>query len=296
VLVLKAREEDPVRYIDKASDFKQHYYPGWYCDNTAENFYFDTQNVKPAFIISEYGAQALPCLPTMKKMFRPADLFPPDLEKWRYHDFQPEQTFNQAEIKMGADIEEFIENSQDYQAKLIAEYTELYRLTRYQMINGLLHFMMTECWPSITWAVIDYYRIPKKGYYALKTAMQPVYIGYRIVRKKKQKGERMGWGGIWDMLFVINDLHVEFKNAGVTMRLFDAAGKEYYEASTKIKSIAPDAVSWPFSSRDLTAHNRDPFTIPDSVKAGKHRIDITLHDGKRLLSRNSVEFEVTERF
>ncbi|MCE5299333.1 MAG: beta-galactosidase, partial [Spirochaetia bacterium] len=61
ILFIKAREEDAVRYIEKASDFTQHYYPGWYYDNTPENFYFDTVNAKKRFIISEYGAEALPC-------------------------------------------------------------------------------------------------------------------------------------------------------------------------------------------------------------------------------------------
>jgi beta-mannosidase len=296
VLQIKAREEDPVRYIDKASDFKQHYDPGWYYDNTAMGFYMDTQHVKPAFIISEYGAQALPGLATMKKMFKPGELFPPDFSKWVYHDFQPEQTFNQANIKMGDSIQEFIENSQDYQAKLISELTEVYRMTRYQMINGLLHFMLTECWPSITWAVVDYYRNPKKGYFALKTAMQPLYVSYRLVRKKKQKGETISWGTLWDMIFVINDLHEEFRNVKVNMKFIDAAGKTYFDRTNNIKKIEADAITWPFSNKALTAFERDLFIIPDSVKAGKHRMEIKLYKGKKIMSRNTIEYEVTERF
>jgi beta-mannosidase len=296
VLQIKVREEDPVRYIDKASDFKQHYYPGWYYDATPLSMYLDEQHVKPVFIISEYGAQALPELKTLKKMFSPAEMFPPDMKKWMFHDFQPEQTFNQANIKMGGSIEEFIENSQDYQANLITELTEMYRMGRYKMINGLLHFMMTECWPSITWAVIDYYRNKKKGFYALKTAMQPVYVSYRLVRKKKQKGETMSWATLWDMIYVINDTHEEYKNIKVSMKMTDAAGMVYYNKDNVIKKIEPDAVTWPFTGKQITAFERDSFVIPDNVKAGKHRLELVLRDGKKILSKNSIPYEVTERF
>ncbi|HRU38829.1 MAG TPA: glycoside hydrolase family 2 TIM barrel-domain containing protein, partial [Candidatus Goldiibacteriota bacterium] len=296
VLYLKVREEDPVRYIDKASDFKQHYYPGWYYDATPLALYMDMQNAKKAFIVSEYGAQALPQVSTLKKMFKPAELFPPDMKAWAFRDFQPEQTFNQAGVSMGNSIEEFVENSQEYQARLITELTEMYRMSRYKYISGLLHFMMVECWPSITWAVIDYYRNPKKGYYALKRAMQPVYASYRLVRGKKQKGERMSWGTLWDMVYVINDTHQDIKNAKVEMKMTDADGKVYFSGRKTIKRIAPDDITWPFTPADLTAFEKDPFVIPDSVKAGKHRLSLKVTKDGKVISENEIAYVVTERF
>jgi beta-mannosidase len=42
--------------------------------------------------------------------------------------------------------------------------------------------MFVEDWPSITWAVLDYYRQPKLAYSTLKTSMQPLLpsIAYRV--------------------------------------------------------------------------------------------------------------------
>ena len=296
VLYIKAREEDPVRYIEKASDFTQHYYPGWYYENTPENFYLDTVNAEKRFIISEYGAEALPCLETMKKMMAPEDLWPPKWETWEYHDFQPEQTFNTARIKMGDSLEEFIENSQKYQADIIKAHTETFRLARYKFLNGILHFMFTECWPSITWAVVDFYRNPKKGYFALQTAMQPVYPGYRLVRKTKSKGERLSWGVMWDPFFVINDLPEAQKNVTAELTLLDAAGVVYKKEKRKLAEIPADSIIYPFQGQALEAFEADPFTIPGSVSAGTGSIGLKLFNAAgKLIASNSYEFEITER-
>jgi beta-mannosidase len=296
VLYIKAREEDPVRYIEKASDFTQHYYPGWYYENTPENFYLDTVNAEKRYIISEYGAEALPCLETMEKMMAPEDLWPPNWETWEYHDFQPEQTFNTARVKMGDTLEEFIENSQKYQADIIKAHTETFRLARYKFLNGILHFMFCECWPSITWAVVDYYRLPKKGYFALKTAMQPVYPGYRLVRKTKSKGERLSWGVLWDSFFIINDLPETLKNVTAHLSLVDAAGREYKKEKKKLKEIPADCVIYPFQGQAIESFEEDPFIIPYDVKSGMGSVELKLYDSSgKLFAENSYELEVTDR-
>lgn len=294
ILEKKAREEDAVRHIEKASDFSQHYYPGWYYDYTPQNLYFDMLKANKVYVISEYGAQALPCVPTLKKMFSENELFPPDIEKWKYHDFQPEFTFNIAGIDTGNSIDEFVKNSQNYQAKIIKELTEFYRLCRYENINGILHFMFVDCWPSITWAVVDYFRIPKKGYYALKEAMQPVYPGFRIIRNKISKTEKITWNNILEMIFVINDLHKEIKNTNFVLQVKDSAGKMYININKRIKSISPDAITHPFSDTGFGENDKESY-IPGDVKVGKHKINLFLYHGKKLIASNSYEFEVTEK-
>ncbi len=296
VLYIKAREADPVRYIEKASDFTQHYYPGWYYENTPENFYLDTVNAEKRFIISEYGAEALPCRETMDKMMDPKDLWPPNWAEWEYHDFQPEQTFNTARVKMGDSLDEFIENSQKYQADIIKAHTETYRLARYKFLNGILHFMFCECWNSITWAVVDYYRIPKKGYFALQTAMQPVYPGYRLVRSTKSKEERLSWGVLWDPFFVINDLPEVQKGVTAEITLTDAAGNVYKKEKRKLADIPADSVVYPFQGQALEAFEADPFVIPDTVATGWGSVGIKLYDSKgKAFAKNSYELEITER-
>ncbi len=44
-----------------------------------------------------------------------------------------------------------IENTQAYQARLVALAAESYRRQRYQPVTALFHFMFVETWPSINW-------------------------------------------------------------------------------------------------------------------------------------------------
>jgi len=293
VLYKKVREEDSVRYIEVASDFKQHHYPGWYYDDNFSNAADVFENLQKAGIITEYGAQALPCLETMKKIFKEEDLFPPNWEKWEYHNFQYKQTINIKKVEIGNSIEEFIENSQKAQADLIKEQTETFRRFRYKWLNGVFHFMFCECWESITWAVVDYYRIPKKGYFALKTAMQPLYPGFRLMTKTLSQGDLIGWGTLWTQIFIINDFPYEFKDLKINLQIVDPDGKPYFDISNEIKQIKPDCIVNPFEKQVIENFEGDQFRVPKDAKLGIHKIKLTLYDSEnKKIAENEYEFTV----
>ncbi len=44
--------------------------------------------------------------------------------------------------------------------------------------------MFMDCWPSVTWAVVEYDRTPKQAYYTLQQVYQPVLIGANIERNR----------------------------------------------------------------------------------------------------------------
>ncbi|KAF2192876.1 glycoside hydrolase family 2 protein [Zopfia rhizophila CBS 207.26] len=43
--------------------------------------------------------------------------------------------------------------------------------------GGVLVWQLNDCWPTMSWAVVDYYSVPKPAYYMIKRAMEPVAIG-----------------------------------------------------------------------------------------------------------------------
>jgi beta-mannosidase len=47
--------------------------------------------------------------------------------------------------------------------------------------GGVLVWQLNDCWPTMSWAVVDYYGVPKPAYYAIKRAMEPVVVG--VTRK-----------------------------------------------------------------------------------------------------------------
>ena len=43
--------------------------------------------------------------------------------------------------------------------------------------GGVLVWQLNDCWPTVSWAVVDYYLIKKPAWYAMKRALQPLDIG-----------------------------------------------------------------------------------------------------------------------
>jgi beta-mannosidase len=55
-------------------------------------------------------------------------------------------------------------------------HTEVYRRQKFRPCNGAHVFCFFDCWPAITWAVVEYDRTPKQAYHALKEAMAPLQV------------------------------------------------------------------------------------------------------------------------
>lgn len=168
--------EDTSRIVHRFSAVEEHYWAGWYFGTMR-----DLLGPAKTGIITEFGAQALPRLSTLKTIIPAHLMWPkstaaddPGWTHWKYHNFQPFQTFKFAHIPRGNTIQEMINNTQQYQAQLVAMAAESYRRQRYQPVTALFHFMFVETWPSINWGVMDYLRKPKAGYYALQQAYQPI--------------------------------------------------------------------------------------------------------------------------
>src|SRR3954453_12999382 len=202
-LVALAAKLDPSRVAHRDSGTGDgHTYPGWYGGRVED---FATQKQSSPFM-TEYGAQALPNLETLEQMFDANVLFPKnqaDLAVWKFADFQPKETAENG-VQMGNSIEDFIRNSQRYQAQVIRFGTENFRRGKYDKSTGIYHFMFVDDWPSITWSVVDYYRRPKLGYTVLQTSMQPILpsIEYQINDPQAPLA-----------LYVVNDTYRDLKGS-----------------------------------------------------------------------------------
>ncbi|KAL2141466.1 hypothetical protein VTI28DRAFT_2389 [Corynascus sepedonium] len=47
--------------------------------------------------------------------------------------------------------------------------------------GGVLVWQLNDCWPVVSWAVVDYYLVPKPAFYAIKRALAPLAVG--VARK-----------------------------------------------------------------------------------------------------------------
>lgn len=221
--VAKVLSQDQGRIIHPWSSVNEHPWLGWYSGKMQDYLKPTTHK-----LVTEFGAQALPNLTTLRTIIPADKLWPgtadpkdPAWEVWRYHNFQPSNTFVMAKVPMGKDIEALIANTQKYQADLIQLAAESYRRQRYQPVNMLFQFMFSETWPSINWAVVDYLRQPKPGYYALQQAYQPVLPSIEPLTQNwvvRQPG-RIGLWGINDSWQSYPDavLHWRVQQAGRTL-------------------------------------------------------------------------------
>ena len=263
---------DTSRIVRKVSTTKEHPWIGWYFGQWQE---FAAPAAAPW--VTEFGAQALPSLAGLKKIFKPEALWPDTEEKWKlweFHNFQRHETFDIARVQQGSTIQEFIANTQAYQAKLTQFAAESYRRQRYAPMTALFQFMFNEDWPSVNWGIVDYWREPKAGYEALKTAYQPVLPSIEWSRESYQPGEV---ATVW--LWVINDLWQSFPQSQYQVSVVKN-GRVVTNKAIKL-DIAED------SGRKLEALNIE------QLETGEYavRVKIVAADGK-MLGQNQYIFTV----
>ncbi|HET7841093.1 MAG TPA: glycoside hydrolase family 2 TIM barrel-domain containing protein, partial [Terriglobia bacterium] len=273
-------QEDSSRPVRPVSAFDEHLYAGWYGGD-----FHDYATLPGGPIISELGAQALPSLAEMREMV--GSEWPPDWKKLAYHDFQFDQTFHVAKVQMGNNWEEFVANSQQYQADLLKFTIEHYRRAKYKKIGSFFQFQFVDCWPSITWSVVSYDRKPKLGYYALQRAYQPVLVGADLDRtvfgrRGNQPDEQPGVGvSPW----VVNDEHRTIENVTYEVWLRGPKGETKLATGEKHVTLAADSVA------DL------PWIgcrAPQDLPAGDYQLVLVLKQGEQKLSENSYSVSVAE--
>jgi beta-mannosidase len=266
------RSHDSTRHLHLASTTQEHPWYGWYSGKWQD---YGKPTKEP--LITEFGAQALPNRSSLEQIFTSAELFPDTpakLEKWKYHNFQPHETFDLAKVPMGKTTQEFIDNTQQYQAQLIQFAAESYRRQRYQPVSAIFQFMFVEDWPSINWGVVDYWRKPKPGYEMLKRAYQPILPSIVIPKQQWKAGESIPVD-----LWLINDLWRSIPNSTLTYTL-KRAGSIVKQDSIEIE-IAPDSGK---CVHKLTLSNLSP---------GAYQFAVRVADPQgNLLGENSFKLDV----
>lgn len=264
--------EDNTRIVRKASNYEEHCYEGWYWGKK-ENYI--TTPMGP--LVTEFGAQALPEKESLLK-FIPQNLInKPEDQKWNYHNFQYEQTFHIAKIDRGNLIDEFIENSQNYQARLLKEAIHHYRRKKFQGINGIFQFMFIDCWESITWSVIDYFGKRKKGFYALKDSFNPLLLTVNLLQDIYSNLSKKLNIEFW----IINDYHREFFDHSVHFYLNN--DEVYVEKINKIESNS--VIHFPFERLEIK--------LPENLYEGFYNLKVELKNHKmELISSEEFKIEI----
>lgn len=186
--------------------------------------------------LSEFGLQALPNLESLRK-------FLPTVEAralWEYHRAQPKKLERYARAVAAREAkpaptrdltEAFVNATQHAQAFGLQIAIEHIRRRKPQTV-GVAVWQFNDCWPSISWSVVDYYGTPKRAYAALQKVYSPVLASFEYALIPRRAGDVVR-GAVW----VINDLGEAFDAADLRA---DLNGEEIY---ARRFDIAPDAVA-----------------------------------------------------
>ncbi|KAJ3392761.1 hypothetical protein HDU84_003498 [Entophlyctis sp. JEL0112] len=150
--------------------------------------------------ISEFGMQGFPVLETVKAFFEegtPVSEMDPFGAIVDHHNKATGATkriggYVMENLRFGTSLEEFIYATQLMQAEaLSAAYRQWRRewgTEGNRRIGGALVWQINDCWPVVSWAIVDYYRRPKPSYYAIKREVAPLSLGIsRIVKNAHTK-------------------------------------------------------------------------------------------------------------
>lgn len=148
---------------------------------------------------SEFGAQSLPQRESLESFIHPDELWSignvsrpegmsPGLVFAR-HGAQMEKLFGQASAYGKIwDLDAAIATTQYFQAETLGRYIRHYRRNvRYS--GGTIVWNYTSTWPSICWALVDWYRRPKHAFYECKRCFRATCVG---IEPLDDSGARFG--------------------------------------------------------------------------------------------------------
>lgn len=128
--------------------------------------------------LSEFGVHAVPLASTMRR-YLPDDELQFGSEMLRFRDRNGRvgrlDLLMQAHTGLPSTFTEYVTNSMWCQAEGLRRAIEVAR-ARMWTCSGTLIWQWNDCWPGITWSVLDVLDRPKAGYYAVRRAFAPVLL------------------------------------------------------------------------------------------------------------------------
>ena len=235
--------------------------------------------------IVEFGAAAIPCLETVKTFIPEDKLWPPHWDTWEYWGLFYDRTFKFAKVELGNSLEEFIDNTQVYEARVVKEQIEALRQRKYEPVGSMYLYYWSDPCAMIGSGLLDYYRRPYKVYDSMKAVYTPVLISlewsadpYVIGRDKVYAPATDFTGKVW----ITNDLG-NLDNCKVEWSIVKDETKEVQVKNSFAAALLPDSV-----------HVADHIVWPIPADAkGEYTVLMKVSDADgKVLSENYTEIIV----
>jgi beta-mannosidase len=122
------------------------------------------------------------------------------------------------------DLDEYIDFSMIAQAEGLKFGIEHFR-RRKPHCSGTLFWQLNDCWPCLSWSVLDYYGFGKAGYYYVRRAYAPILGSFKVLEDGAVE------------LWITNDTLSRVEDY-VTARLGTFAGEPLWEENLRIRVAA----------------------------------------------------------
>ena len=170
--------------------------------------------------VTEFGAQSFPNLESCVR-FMDADIANIDWEHLaERHHFQANMLATGSIGAPPVRSIELVQMTQDYQIAINRYYIDRLRYHKYRPTGGILPFMFNDSNPAIQWSIVDYWRVPKRSYDAMRLAFSPQYVFTLLDRDEYAAGQPIELP-----IYIVNDAQSNLP-ADLTARLYDDAGNE----------------------------------------------------------------------
>ncbi|KAI1084692.1 glycoside hydrolase family 2 protein [Whalleya microplaca] len=157
----------------------------WNLWHGAMNRYQETPSLSGRFI-SEFGMEAYPHLETTRNMIRdPQQQHPGSMMMdFRNKAIDHERrmiTYVAENFLVKYDLPSYTHLTQVVQAETMHFAYKTWRREwgkpGARKCGGVLVWQLNDCWPTMSWAVVDYYLVKKPAYYAIARALKPLVVG-----------------------------------------------------------------------------------------------------------------------
>ena len=241
---------DPIRWIHKG-DYRegvQNIMIGSCQDGDMD---VHTAEIKPNIV--EFGADSVPNLVSLRKFIPEDKLWPPHWDTWEYWGLFYWNQFRRGKVEMGNSLEEFIRNTQQYEALVVKEQIELLRQRKYQPVASMYLYYWSDACPVMGSGLFDYYREPYAVYESMRGVYTQVLISLEweqephvIGREKKYGRGQMFRAKIWlnnDHFHSVEDaqIHWEIRRENSTEILTE---RTWTETLAEDSAQVRDQISW----------------------------------------------------
>jgi beta-mannosidase len=180
-----------------------------------------------ARFVSEFGIQSSPSPGMLTKWASKASLaLGSEGFLHRIKDMPKDKVNGMLQLTTGLprDLDEYVEFTQLVQAEGLKFGIEHYR-RRMPHCAGALIWQYNDCWPGISWSLIDFEEVPKPGWHYVARVFEPVLASFR----QRDDGDVELW--------ITNDRLVDVR-ASATVQLMTLAGEVLWSEVLEVRAGA----------------------------------------------------------